>query len=274
MDAMREDKALSLTSNVNAWLANTHQPRILHVFDSACNLINERGEVLSIVKRGIGAGPFNLVIEDEVLFLEYLNVESPISILEGMLQIGDLRINIRDAEVWNPRPDWERLNNRRDDIAERLTQLSVADYLFSTSPIPNFPVSGLSQSLVSADITKAGLLASQIAGLGVGLTPSGDDFLMGAVHAVWIIHPYQLASNLANEIADTSIPQTTSLSAAWLEAAGNGEAGILWHELFDTLILPDSDLQVPVSKILSIGETSGADALTGFLGVFSAAKNV
>lgn len=271
---MREDKALSLTSNVNAWLANTHQPRILHVFDNACNLINERGEVLSIVTRKIGAGPFNLVIENEVLFLEYLNVESSISILGGILQIGDLRINIRDAEVWNPRPDWERLNNRRDDIAERLTQLSVADYLFSTPPFPNVSVSGLSHALASADITKAGMLASQIAGLGVGLTPSGDDFLMGAIHAVWIIHPYQLASNLANEIADTSIPQTTSLSAAWLKAAGNGEAGILWHELFDALILPDSDLQVPVSKILSIGETSGADALTGFLGVFSAAKNV
>jgi hypothetical protein len=36
--------ALSLTAYVKAWLADAHDPRILHIFDRACNLINERGE--------------------------------------------------------------------------------------------------------------------------------------------------------------------------------------------------------------------------------------
>jgi hypothetical protein len=34
----------SFAPDANDWLANSHYPRILHFFDRACNLINERGE--------------------------------------------------------------------------------------------------------------------------------------------------------------------------------------------------------------------------------------
>jgi len=54
--------ALSIAPDVNSWLANSRQLRILHIFDRACNLINERRKVLSIVTQQIGNGPFNLVI--------------------------------------------------------------------------------------------------------------------------------------------------------------------------------------------------------------------
>ena len=76
---------------------------------------------------------------------------------------------------------------------------------------------------------------------------------------------------LAEEIAGAAAPLTTSLSAAWLRSAGKGEAGILWHEFFDALI--DSDaarIQETMDKILAVGETSGADALAGFIGLLAA----
>jgi hypothetical protein len=45
----------------------------------------------------------------------------------------------------------------------------------------------------------------------------------------------------------------------------------LWHNFFDSLISVDSiAIQLSVKKILSIGHTSGADALAGFFGVFTA----
>ena len=53
---------LSVAPDVNNWLANSRLPRILYVFDRACNLINEPREVLSIVTPQIGNGPFNLVM--------------------------------------------------------------------------------------------------------------------------------------------------------------------------------------------------------------------
>ncbi|HXD12473.1 MAG TPA: DUF2877 domain-containing protein, partial [Anaerolineales bacterium] len=106
-----------------------------------------------------------------------------------------------------------------------------------------------------------------LAGLGAGLTPAGDDFIMGAIYAAWILHPFEVARGLAEEITDNAAPLTTSLSAAWLRSAGKGEAGILWHEFLDTLIDENTiQIQAAMDKILAVGETSGADALSGFIG--------
>ena len=94
--------------------------------------------------------------------------------------------------------------------------------------------------------------------------------MMGAMYASWIIHPSEVASVLAKGVADTAAPLTTSLSAAWLRSAGKGEAGILWHEFFDALLLKDrARIEESKKKILAVGETSGADALAGFTGVFA-----
>jgi hypothetical protein len=51
--------ALSLAPAVNTWLAASRHPRILHLFNSACNLINARREVLSIVTPQIGREDFS-----------------------------------------------------------------------------------------------------------------------------------------------------------------------------------------------------------------------
>ena len=71
-------------------------------------------------------------------------------------------------------------------------------------------------------------------------------------------------------MTNVAAPLTTSLSAAWLRSAGRGEAGILWHEFFDALSLGDSSaIQLQITKLLSIGHTSGADALAGFIAFIS-----
>jgi len=253
---------LSLTPNVRSWLQNSRQTRILHVFDHACNLINERGEILSVVAQKIENGPFNLVIEDGILFSGRLSVQSPISIQANQLHIGDLVIHTADAKLWSPRPDWEDLHRKREIILTQLAKLQIANYQFSNSLASN-----LSLALTNADIGTVKAIASQLAGLGQGLTPSGDDIILGAILAAWIIHPLDIAVDIAKEITNTAAPLTTSLSAAWLRSAGNGEAGALWHEFFATLLdMNTLHAQASMDKILAVGETSGADALAGFIG--------
>jgi len=93
---------------------------------------------------------------------------------------------------------------------------------------------------------------------------------MGALHAAWIIHPPDIASNLGDVIARIAEPLTTSLSAAWIRSAGRGEAGELWHDLFDVSLSADKmAVEVSMQKIAGVGQTSGADALTGFLSVLN-----
>src|SRR6266536_640124 len=125
---MQTIRALFLTHRVIDWLGSSNYPRILHVFDRGCNLTNEQNEVLSIVTSQIGRGPFNLVVQNEVLFSNDLNVNSPISISGNQLTLGNLIIDIADAQLWNPRPDWERLHAKRDHIIEQLESLPITEY--------------------------------------------------------------------------------------------------------------------------------------------------
>ncbi len=309
---MRPINAFSIAPDGKDWLANTRYPRILHVFGRACNLIDDRREVLSIVTPQIGNGPFNLVSEDDVLFSKHLidkvsrsrtieewqiensdqqkellqsyrvskhtatrpfvrslidlsiSLQSPISIFLNHLTLGNLTINTAAAKLWSPRPNWEVLHAKRDNI---LNQLS---FLPTTRPLlPNSLVSSLSHALANADLCSSLNAAQKLAGLGQGLTPAGDDSILGTIYAAWIIHSPEVASVLAEEVANTAAPLTTSLSAAWLRSAGRGGAGILWHEFFDALISSDpARIQEAMDKILDVGETSGADALVGFISLF------
>ncbi len=283
---MQPLNAFSLAPDSNDWLANSRQPRILHVFDQACNLINERREVLSIVTPQIGNGPFNLLIEDDILFSDYLGIDSSISIDSNRLHLGNLTVNTSDMELWSPHPDWKMLHAKRGDILRQIISLrgdcfgrkntALAKTLAFTNYQPSLPISLLttfSAAIANVDIPIALTTTHQLAGLGQGLTPAGDDFILGAVLAVWIIHPFEIASILAREITNTAAPLTTSLSAAWLRCAGRGEAAILWHNLFDAFISADAvQTQKAVDKILAVGETSGADALSGFVGMFMSWK--
>jgi len=294
---MQSINALSLAPDAHDWLVNSYHPRILHIFDHACNLINERREVLSIVTPQIGNGPFNLVIEDEsILFSNQIKVESSISIEPNQLIISDIAINTHNAKLWSPRPDWEMLHAEKDDIAKLLLtnyQKCGLDTPFATNaqgysttalqselPITNLqpfdtasPLRASLQSLISAiataDIQSSIISASKLAGLGIGLTPAGDDFILGAMYAAWIIHPFEQARVLVKEITNTTAPLTTSLSAAWLRSVGRGESGVLWHEFFDALISADPvHIQEAMDKILAVGATSGADAMAGFISLF------
>jgi hypothetical protein len=276
--------ALSLAPDVNDWLAKSQHPRILHVFDHACNLVNERGEVLSIVTRQIGNGPFNLVVAGDVCFSDHIHLESPISTFQNHMTVGSVTILMDHAKSWSPRPDWEELHIQREKILAHLTQLQITNQrnggldaersttisLQSPTSILQFfnsLLSNLSSALANKDISTAKDVTSKLAGLGQGLTPSGDDFILGAMYATWIIHPPEMARNLAEEITNNAAPLTTSLSAAWLRSAGRGEAGVLWHDFFNALFIGDSSaIQLQITNLLSMGHTSGADALAGFIG--------
>src|SRR5258706_6274 len=153
---------LFLTPTVNNWLANSSRPRILHVFEQVCNLINERGEVISIVTSQVGNGPFNLVIEGNALFSDHFHAESPISIHADQIRIGNLTLNTTSAKLWCSRPNWEMLHTNKDKILSQLRSLPNANY---QPLLPHSLVSNFSSALMTANISSALTITSQLAGL-------------------------------------------------------------------------------------------------------------
>jgi hypothetical protein len=188
-----------------------------------------------------------------------LTVESRVEILAKGLCLDRWLVDLRPARTWAARPSWNRIRKTiQGEVQEKLMEYLGSMQIEAAIDIPDLPKTWTLES--------ASTFSSKIAGLGPGLTPSGDDFLMGLLHAVWLAHPGRTASRIAGWILEAAAPRTTTLSAAWLTSAAKGEAGASWHELLSTMEMsPRSELAEAVQKILKTGHTSGADALAGFI---------
>jgi hypothetical protein len=111
---------------------------------------------------------------------------------------------------------------------------------------------------------RVGRVAARVAGVGVGLTPSGDDWLAGLLMWTWLAHPRPEAVGAA--VVGAAAPRTTTLSAALLRCAAEGECDEAWHALLYGLALErQADVEAAARRILNHGATSGADMLAGFL---------
>jgi hypothetical protein len=288
--------AISISPEARYWLSNSQNARILHLFDRACNVINEHGDVLSLVTQEIGDGPFNMLIENNGQpFSKYLNIQSKITIHPDLLVLGELAIDTRRATLTYSKPAWDQLHNLKEKVIQNLVELDdwikplvPKDSLMNSlnlktrelkNPFGKLDTSKAEQALaalstlanelctaiIHADPEGCKRATKRLAGSGGGLTPAGDDYIYGAMLAAWMIHPQALAGAICEEAARTAAPLTTSLSEAWLRAGSRGEAGAAWLEFFKALSRDDKRaIQTAARNLISIGHTSGADALAGF----------
>jgi hypothetical protein len=273
-----------------AWLHESRAARVLAVFERACNLVNERGQLLSLVGPELGMGPFALMVElGNGRFSDTITPNATVTIQPDrqQLKVGNLTLHWHGAKRWQPRPAWKSVGP--DKLAEHLPTLrrllvanapagSLAMILLDDVPASDSPTAAslmatarppihrLLQGLVAGDVAACQVATRKLAGLGGGLTPAGDDFLVGTIYALWTCLPDAQATCLATAVAAEAIPLTTTLSAGWLAAAGRGEAGQPWHDLVGALATGQTAAIRPaVQAILATGHTSGADGLAGFL---------
>lgn len=97
-------------------------------------------------------------------------------------------------------------------------------------------------------------------GLGGGLTPSGDDFLVG-LSATLTATGHPLATFLA-PLGSHFARRTTDVSAAFLLHASRREYSELLHEALAAL-LTGARVSESLHRLLSFGSSSGADTLLG-----------
>jgi hypothetical protein len=234
-----------ITPRVLEWLRTFAAARVLHRSNGACNLVDGRSEVISLVSPRVGPGPFAVVLSDE-LPLGALSPDAAVlyDATRRVLTIGPVSVDLHRAVVWQPTPDWSRL--RGSDPAVWPHGRPPAELRESLERVVR------AIALGDRDECRVGVLG--LAGRGTGLTPAGDDVLVGVLFALWVWQP---AGEWRDLIRDTAAPRTTTLSAAFIRAAAAGEAVRAWHRLV---------AQEPeaVADILSIGHTSGADAWAGF----------
>lgn len=110
--------------------------------------------------------------------------------------------------------------------------------------------------------------ALRLLGLGSGLTPSGDDYVGGALFALRAIHPRQRAwQTAATGICALAASRTHAISAALLSDLASGDSFAALHALLAGAAagLEPAALAATVDELTAIGHSSGWDMLTGLL---------
>ena len=191
-------------------------------------------------------------------------------------------IDLGSAALWNARPDWEgvrrapatsgaargmlaslrsALDGQRDDWAWAAPE---ADLLAESllRPEPSFE--------------RAREVARRLVGRGPGLTPAGDDVLLGAFHALWTLGANDGAClSLCLGALGEASTSTTALAGAWLEAGAAGEAAFPWHRLLAAWGSDDATaVSAALGEVAAIGASSGRAMLAGFEAVLRRAEQV
>jgi hypothetical protein len=230
----------------------------------------------------------------EQLFAK-LSPDTEVCVGNGKLSIPilDLSMHLPDKVAWEPVPviaahDWRRATVARHAhlLAQHLAHRSQQDGLAPLvkplllhqvtreTPLAQIALPLLrllleaSQEQDMADVEKA---ARGLAGLGPGLTPSGDDTLGGFTGVMALTGSLPgtdraASKHLAEVIASAARPRTTLLSATLLAHAARGEMAENVGELLMALAVEETATVLQAAeRVLAYGACSGGDTLLGLL---------
>jgi len=271
---------------------------VLSVFAAACNLVSAQGEVVALVGRPVGNGPLNVVLEGDGFLSRSLEAGLPVEGDRHGIRVGEVvTVSLTGAEIWEPRLVWAELGADRPGLKANLTVLH--DHLIAQAPAESLASLLIANSAEGRSVESAhrkaarraieGLLAAlwvgdcqgiaagavALAGLGPGLTPAGDDFLLGLMAGLRTWSQLLEGRGLSVEeacqtICGAAAGRTNLLSMALLRSAREGLFGEAWHILLAALRQGEADeVREAADRVLGFGGTSGADALSGFLAVWA-----
>jgi hypothetical protein len=265
---------LIVTRAAKQWLAALSTGRVLSAHTRACNLWQPSGALLALVRAREHLGPFAAQVTTTEAEWAALQVGAEVRRAHQVLWIGtvalELSLDFSEVPEWEARPNWASLAQRppEDWVALRPLALRHAPpgSLLQPEGLPHGP-----RFLDARATLLAGLRANaparivagvtQLAGLGPGLTPAGDDFLVGLIVALQLeaANPHRPLIAAAAAPPEAHPARTTWLSAAYLRAAARGECAGVWHAF-----LTDPTSETALRALLATGHTSGADGLAGF----------
>lgn len=281
--------ATRLGRGVHAVLARSTHPargapdglRVVSVHAAVVNLATPDGTLVALAHAAVGGLPNGILVADAPDFTTLgLRPGTAATWSEGALHVRGgtatrLRVDTRGAADWSPAVtahDTGAWPARSERATAAAGSVRVPGGLADLAPAMA-PLRSLDCALRARDRLAAAWAARGLIGLGVGLTPSGDDALAGveaALHAAG--HP--TAGFLALALDDVD-RRTTTLGAAMLRHAARGDAAERVHDLLDVLLDPATpDLEGAIAGAARWGATSGSDLLLGVLLGLGAATGV
>jgi hypothetical protein len=280
--ALSHLRAESASATLLKFLHTPRTGRVIATFARSCYLALD-GRIVAVVSAELHNGPLNLVVTPTPPF-SGLSVGAPASSTAHRVQVADAWDIVLDGAIaWDPalgrfdRAAHDALHNHLRALTDLIAAEAPAGGLARVSveraggvltPLEQSASLGLrdlSSGLRRANRSQVARGAHTLAGLGPGLTPSGDDVLVGCLLALAAL-PYMDGASVREAIASSARHRTTQISTAYLDAAARGEASEAWHRLVATMSTSDAVRVVGAARqVLAVGETSGSDMLGGFV---------
>lgn len=275
MHAISADAPFLVRLRRGAWRGTVHS-----VFTRAVNLrCGTDGRLYTLAVAGSDDAPSTLVVDTASFERFALRPAMPAAVRAGTLRAGDLAVELDGARAWSARlPAWPPAGVRLDWLAHFLDRHGVAGGIRPRPrPANAFEAEtarrlcrgteALQSALRARDTAAVRRAAAELIGLGPGLTPAGDDYVLGLLTAFALRGPGAAAEReaLAGVIAD-SADRTNAISHAALAHAARGRVRQSIVDLATALAERDrATIPFRADRVLAIGATSGTDILTGLL---------
>ena len=269
----------------------TFDARVQSVFQSAVNLhLTHTEHLITLLISDHYDLPQGIRITEKAAPLQTLDVGLPAAARGGVLRFesSPLSVDLRGAAVWRCRvPEqnadlqspavvqawssaWELLTHRQrlaraDVIAGDLFQLNRGSRL---SQRLGWPMVQLITSTAQFDVEDSIGAAQKMIGLGPGVTPSGDDILIGFLAGLWSTtgqNPDMLAflRSFGPELMH-SAGRTNQISRTYLYHATLGQFSSSLSHLAEAIAAGDP-VEMAAEEAMRIGHSSGMDSVTGLL---------
>ncbi|HEV8692941.1 MAG TPA: DUF2877 domain-containing protein [Lysobacter sp.] len=293
-----DGKAL-FADSVGARVPPRARAQVHSVFVRACNIETESGELVTLLAAGSGNLPHGIRCASPIAPLFARLRQGQAATLEGAalrVPAADFAVDLSRAAVWNamiaavlPGLRGAELEGALRDLCETLREHApdrgIAPALFSTGS----PHSTLERALVARMAQRLPILAratetrdagavvsalSALVGLGTGLTPAGDDFIVGYLAALWSRSHREpgiaaLLRALAMPVRQLSL-HTNAISRQMLLDALQGHFAERLTEVV-RCVCDGGDVTGAAMRTLEVGHSSGTDVLCGLVFGYSPA---
>ena len=203
-----------------------------------------------------------------------------------------IQVSLMDAQIWDPQTPAKGLpveinRTRVASTIDHTLQLTndseflslfksvLPDNLVSLPEIPGFetPLTRFIFSLEQGKLGGAGRGLIDLLGLGPGLTPLGDDFILGVVLTLnrWehALGPLKDLKKLNQSLLSSAKQKTTSLSASLLDCAVEGAADERLLIVLDSFFSGKESSLEDLENFLTWGSSSGIAVLAGIMSVLT-----
>jgi hypothetical protein len=253
------------------WPASA-EGRIGGVFRRACNVDVGDGTLLVLTTPDLPHLPRALKLRVWAPLDQLFRPGTAFRLSGGLWRCGGVRGTSLDVAVWRPPPAGERAPDDQRRLRVAAATACRAAHL-ERRPEKRLPpdlddlATRLGSALAGQDDGALRRVAAALVGLGQGLTPSGDDLLVGCL--AWLARRPE-ARGRRDGLADALRPRlaaTTPVSRHYLLEALAGrfsEPLVLLADAIDAL-RPAVPVERAAEAALATGASSGADGIAGLL---------